>query len=72
MRVVVFAKIKRDRCAGVHEHPVAIAAEKERNRFVHVFVLRAHAVSGEDVNVLTSLVESRKRLAASEYFLVVL
>ena len=40
----------------MHKHAVAVAAQKKRNRLVHVFVLGAHAVARIDHDVLAALV----------------
>ena len=56
----------------MYEHAIAVAAEEERNGFVHELVLDAHAVARPRVDLLTALVEARERLAAAENLFVVL
>src|ERR1041385_4807675 len=72
MRVVKLAEVKRQRRARVYEHALAVAAKKERNRLVHVLVLRTHAVARRDEHVLAPLVKACERLAAAEDLFVVL
>ncbi len=72
MRVVELAEVERQRRTRVNEHAVAVVAQEERYRLVHVLVLRAHAVARRDQNFLAALVETRKRFAAAEDLFVVL
>src|ERR1051325_8254840 len=72
MLVVKLAEVERQRRARVYKHAVAVAAEKERNRLVHVLVFRAHTVARREQNFLSALVLECGRLAATEDFFVVL
>src|SRR5205814_6019728 len=72
MLVEVVAEIERDGRAGVYEHPVAVAAQEERDGLVLAVVLHALAVAQVQDQLLTALVQARERLARAEDLLVVL
>ena len=71
MSVEILAEVERQGRAGVHKHAIPVAAQEKRYRLVHVFVLRPHTVTRRDQNSLPTLVEARKRFAASKNLFVV-
>jgi hypothetical protein len=64
------AEVEGDRCAGMDEHAVAGAAQKEGDWLVHPGCLRAHRVAGVRDDFLAPLVQAGERLAGAEQLFI--